>query len=269
MKEPGRSGFWRQADEQAGAAASYLDMLAGVIAGPKRQSMDLLRIKPGMSVLELGCGVGNDALLLAREVGSTGRVVGLDLSRELIARAAARAASTGLPVTFETGDAQALRFAENSFDAARIDRVLQHLEDPVQAVREMVRVVRPGGRIAALEPDWETMMVASADRCIARALTHHKANTSLAHGTVGRDLRRLFVEAGCRDVTAEQGSVTFTSLKLANDVLSLRANLEAIRDKGYVSPPAAEAWWRALEEQDSAGTFYAAMCGVMAGGTVP
>ena len=179
-----------------------------------------------------------------------------------------RHAAQGLPVSFETGNAQALRFADDTFDAARIDRVLQHLDDPGKAVCEMVRVVKPGGRIVALEPDWETMVVASPDPAISRAITQHKANRSLAHGTVGRDLRRLFVEAGCGDIAIEQGAMSFDSLRLADDVLSLRRNLDALCERGEISAAAATAWWRALEEQDRAGTFYAAMCGVIAGGTV-
>jgi ubiquinone/menaquinone biosynthesis C-methylase UbiE len=268
LPAPERSAYWRNADNVSADAARYLDLLANVIAEAKRRSIDLLRLRAGLSVLEVGCGVGHDALRLAAQVGPAGRVVGIDLSAELITRASQRAAPLGLPVRFEVGNAQALGFADDSFDAARVDRVLQHLDDPGQAVREMARVVRPGGRVVALEPDWETMVVAGPDPAIARAVTQHKANVSLAHGTVGRDLRRLLVEAGCREVTVEQGAMSFDSLLLADDVLSLRRNLDAVRERGEVSAEAAAAWWRALEQQDRAGTFYAAMCGVIAGGTV-
>ncbi len=258
----------RSVGADAGRALGYLDLLADVIDVAKRQSMDLLQLAPGMSVVDIGCGVGRDATRLAECVGPNGRVVGIDLSPELIAEARARHAAAGLPLAFEVGNAEALAFADASFDAARVDRVLQHLVDPAQAVREMVRVVRPGGRLAALEPDWETVAVAGCDLEVTRAVVRHKVDETVAHGTIGRDLRRLLSEAGCRAVTAEQGAATFDTLALADRVMGLRRSLAGATAKGLVSSTRAEAWWRSLEAQDRAGTFYAAMCGVIAGATV-
>ena len=166
------------------------------------------------------------------------------------------------------GDAHALDFADNSFDAARVDRVLQHLEDPERAMREMLRVVRPGGRISVLEPDWESISLGGVDRQIARAVVRYKGDVSLAHGTIGREIRRLLVEAGCVDVMAQQGSLTFGSLELAERVMTLRRSLDGAVGEGWVEPAAAEAWWRRLEELDRTGRFFVAMSGIIASATV-
>ena len=137
---------WSNVDGRgAGAAAHYLDTMMRVLAAQKQRSTELLRLRPGMSVIEIGCGNGRDAEALAKLVGPTGRVIGIDASQELISQATERTASLGLPLRFQVDDAHALAFPDNSFDAARVDRVLQHLNDPAQAVREMARVVRPGG----------------------------------------------------------------------------------------------------------------------------
>lgn len=264
----GDSAVWRNVDDNAAPAIQYLDRLAGMIEPAKRRSFELLRLRPGHSVLEVGCGTGDDARLIAAEVGPTGRVIGLDVSHELIAEAERRSVALGLAVRFEVGDAQALRFATGSFDGARIDRVLQHLLDPVQAVREMARVVRPKGRLAALEPNWETLSVASCDPDISRTVTRHRAEHSVAHGAIGRDLKQLLVAAGCREVTAELQSFTFDDLAVADHMLSLGQTLEDMKAHGLISPAAAEAWWRDLEERDRSGTFYAAMSATIAGATV-
>jgi SAM-dependent methyltransferase len=263
-----RSSRWRDADSHADAAERYLAMVMRVLDAQKRQALDLLHLAPGMSAIDVGCGIGLDAEALAERVGPTGRVVGLDASRELIAKASARAASSGLPLSFEVGDAQALAFADDSFDAARIDRVLQHLPEPEKAVREMVRVVRPGGRIAALEPDWDTIAVAGVDVDVTRCVVRHKADLAIAHGTIGRELRRLLVQAGCRDVVAESGAVAFYQLGLADQVLALRRNLDGAREQGWISAEQATDWWTGLEAHDRAGTFFTAMSGVIAGATV-
>lgn len=263
-----RSLGWRAVDTDAGSAARYLEALTRLLETQKRQSFDLLHLAPGMSVLEIGCGLGRDVEAMAAIVGPTGRVVGIDASHELIAKATERTAGLGLPVRFEVGDAHALTFATASFDAARVDRVLEHLADPAQAMRELARVVRAGGRLSAIEPDWETVLVAGVDLDVTRAVVRHKVDVAIAHGTMGRELRRLLVEAGCRDVSVEQGTVTFDRLAPADMVMSLRKNLDGARDKGWITAEQADAWWAGLEAQDRAGTFYGAMCGMIAAGTV-
>ena len=263
-----RSHGWRNADAHAADAARYLDLLMKVLEVQKKQSIDLLHLKPGMSVIEVGCGIGRDAEALAARVGSTGRVIGIDASQELIAQATNRTAALGLPLRFQVDDAHALSFADNSFDAARVDRVLQHLNDPSQAVREMARVVRSGGRIAVIEPDWEMITVAGVPLPTTRAMVRYKVDVAIAHGTIGREVRHLLIQAGCRDVTVEMGVIAFETLDMAERVMSLQASLKGACDKGWISTADATSWWNRLEALDQSGTFFASMCGIIAGATV-
>jgi ubiquinone/menaquinone biosynthesis C-methylase UbiE len=124
--------------------------------GWKSSILDGLGLRPGMRVLDVGCGLGDDAVELAALVGPRGHVTGVDLSQSLITEAFRRFADRGLPLEFEVGDVKALRFADESFDAVRAERVLMHIPDASGAVAEMWRVLRPGGRMAALDFDWET-----------------------------------------------------------------------------------------------------------------
>lgn len=264
----GSSTGWSRIDGQSLAAARYLELLNQVLQDQKKESIDSLRLVPGMSVLEVGCGLGLDAEVLVSRVGLNGRVVGIDISRDLIATATRRTAALGLPLEFALGDAHALDFPDDSFDAARVDRVLQHLDDPATALREMARVVRPGGRLAVLEPDWESIALGGVDREVARAVVRYKSDVAIAHGTVGRDVRRLLVEAGCIEVIAQQGSLTFGSLAFAERVMSLKPSLDGAVRQGWVDADKAQSWWNDLRERDRAGTFFAAMSGVVASATV-
>src|SRR5690348_10628334 len=90
-------------------------LAAGV--GWKAAMMSGLWLEAGMKVLDVGCGMGADALELAGVVGPSGSVMGVDFSESLIAEAKRRAAERGAAVTFEVGDARALRFADGAFDA--------------------------------------------------------------------------------------------------------------------------------------------------------
>ena len=104
MSDDEPSGLTRQWSNVDGggadAAARYLDTMMRVLAAQKQQSTELLGLKPGMSVIEIGCGNGRDAEALAKLVGPTGRVVGVDASQELISQATERTASFGLPLRF-------------------------------------------------------------------------------------------------------------------------------------------------------------------------
>src|SRR5579863_6595514 len=124
----------------------------------ERQILAFLDPRPGGRILDVGCGVGDDVRMLADIVGPTGRVVGVDHSPAMIEIAASRMLGSSGPVEFHLGDAHQLDFPAGSFDACRTERTLSHVADPLQVIREMTRVAKPGAPIVALEPDWDTMI---------------------------------------------------------------------------------------------------------------
>src|SRR5256714_15017057 len=109
-----------------------------------------LGIEAGETVLDLGCGPGDPPREVAALVAPGGRALGVDFSTSMIAEATRRQASSPVPATFEQGDAQQLRFTTDTFDVCRTERLLCHVPDCEAALREMVRVIRPGGRIGVI-----------------------------------------------------------------------------------------------------------------------
>src|SRR6187455_3190908 len=113
------------------------------------------RLTCGISVLDLGCGPGTITADLGRRV-APGQVLGIDASADVIEEAC-RDAGGGPNVEFTVGDLYALDIADDTFDIVHAHQVLQHLADPVGALREMRRVCRPGGIVAARDSDYEAM----------------------------------------------------------------------------------------------------------------
>ena len=117
----------------------------------RRAAVRLCGAARGQRALDCATGTGDLALELKRAVGAEGRVVGTDFCGEMLARAPGKARRAGLEVWFQIADALALPFAPASFDLATIAFGIRNVDDPVRCLREMARVVRPGGRVAVLE----------------------------------------------------------------------------------------------------------------------
>ncbi|MBD3322699.1 MAG: methyltransferase domain-containing protein [Chitinivibrionales bacterium] len=152
----------------------------------------------GEHVLEAGCGVGAQTVILAKRSPGT-RFTAIDISEKSLKTAQARAAGKGLgTVRFECGDVTALRFPDNSFDHIFACFVLEHLADPHQALCELKRVLRPGGSLTAIEGDhgscfWHPETAAS----LAVWNAFIKVQRGPGHDpNIGRRLYPLIADAG-------------------------------------------------------------------------
>ena len=126
-------------------------MSAGLHHRWRAQTADVAALGPGASALDVCCGTGDLALELRRRVGRAGTVVGLDFSAPMLELAEEKSAATGAEVEWIQGNALDLPFGDDTFDAATVGFGVRNVADLRQAIAEMARVVRPGGRVAILE----------------------------------------------------------------------------------------------------------------------
>ena len=141
-----------------GAIAPRYDFTNALISGGlhlrwKRATAALAQAPAGGRALDVCCGTGDLAFLLARHVGPRGRVLGVDISLEMLHLARRKAASARVrtKVEFALGDAEALGLPDAAFDAATVGFGVRNTLHPEAALREIHRVLRPGGRLAVLE----------------------------------------------------------------------------------------------------------------------
>ena len=169
----------------------------------------LPRLWPGAEVLDVGSGPGTITVGLARHAA---RVVGLDMSAEMVEAASALAAREGLGNTaFRVGSAYRLPFDDASFDVVYAHQVLQHLSDPVAALAEARRVLRPGGLVAVRDSDYATMVHAPVEPAIERWL-HLYHQVHAANGgecDAGRYLLSWVLAAGFVDAAVTSSSTTY------------------------------------------------------------
>lgn len=185
-----RSHRWRTAENSAAYLLSHLE--------------------PGLRLLDVGCGPGTITIELAARVAPA-EVIGIDAATAVIEQATRAAAAAGTPnVSFGVGDVYALDFPDASFDVVHAHQVLQHLSDPVAALGEMRRVLRPGGIVAVRDSDYGAFTWAPADPLLDRwiALYHDVTRRNRADADAGRHLLGWAHAAGFTD--AEYSSSTWT-----------------------------------------------------------
>jgi ubiquinone/menaquinone biosynthesis C-methylase UbiE len=190
----------------SGGESARLQRQAEELAPDSAVLLDGVGLRPGDSAIDLGCGPRGVIDLLAERVAPGGRVVGLDADPVHVAMASEFVASRGLSdVEVVRGDARHTRLESGSFDLVHARTLLITVPQPAEVLREMVRLARPGGWVAGLEPDTEAAICypphPAFDRLREIFTIAFSRNGADPH--FGRRLAELYRQAGLQDVTVE------------------------------------------------------------------
>lgn len=217
-------------------ATSYSSDVVGLLLGPSyhpgglsltRRLLDLLGLSPGMRLVDVACGIGTTSRLAASEYDVV--VDGVDLSDANVAAAADTAASAGLDgmLQFHHGDAEALPLASGRWDAVICECALCTFPDKVTAVREMARVLRPGGRVGIAD------IAADRARLPAELLGVAAWVACVADARSSDEYRCILEDAGLSVMTAERHTAALSRM-----IDHIGARLELLR---MTARPRAEA----------------------------
>jgi SAM-dependent methyltransferase len=244
-------------DAEATRAVEAIYMTPDVVA-QRARVIDLLAPAPGERLLDVGVGPGLLALDLARLVGESGRVVGLDLAPAMIAAATARLAE--LPqAQVDIGDAAALGLEDSSFDAAVSTQVYEYVADMRRALSELHRVLRPGGRAVILDTDWRSIVWHSSDpsrmdRMLA-CWDDHLVDPHLP-AKLGPMLRAAGFEVRRAEIVP-MFSPRWQSVSYAGGMVrSIRGFVRANGDRFDLGPDVQDAWWSDQEALIAADEFF-------------
>lgn len=230
----------------------------GIASAYKEAAVDLLRLRPGETVIDIGCGLGDDANAMAELVGPNGLSIGLDRippDADSAARTLAR---------FVLADGAAIPLPSRSVHAVRVDRVL-HLLDPAPraaVVRDVARVLRPGGRAVIAEPDNGSLAFPGLNDEVSQALAGERARDAFSGvEPLALALRALAADAGLEPAEWRDVTTGFTDFALFQHFFRLRAVLKRLVTRGAVTQSAADGWWSAREADDRANCFRASFSG--------
>jgi SAM-dependent methyltransferase len=275
MPEPSRQSLatgFRNVDTSGDTDACHrcLELIAGIpyFREIKEESFRIIGDTKPMRVLDAGCGAGADLATLAARVPPGCELVGLDASDALLSRAAEQTGGCRERCSLVRGDLTKVPCKENVFDACRIDRVLQHIHEPEAALRELVRVMKPGGVLVAFDNDWDTFSISLGDLEITSRI-RQTWRDSFASGRVGRDLSGIFEACGITAVRAEPRELVLTDLSIAKQVFDLPDLLERMVRAGDLEPGETAVIWEELIRKARKGMFSAGYTGYLVRGTKP
>lgn len=233
----------------------------------KKETFLLMLPQPGARVADIGCGTGDDAKRLAEIVGANGHVTGFDLSAALLEEAKIRHAGTP-NLVFVISAADHLDAPAGHFDAVRADRVLTHVPDIAAALREMGRVVKPGGRIVVSEPDMPGCWL-SSDHPEISAKIFQTIAASCAKPYAARDLYHAFLDAGFENVELRLHSAAISDPGTADNILNFQATLKNMLEIGSIKPEEAALWSAEFEERRRTERFLGGITIFVVAGTNP
>ena len=219
----------------------------------KDASYAVLGLAPDGAVADIACGLGHDLKRLRQRV-PRGSVTGFDASAAFVAEAQRRIGEDP-SVSVLVGDAGRLDAEASSFDAARIDRSLQHIPDPAGVIAEMVRIVRTGGIVSAAEPDWRSFVIGSGLPGTADSVAGAFAE-GFRNPLVGRALVGLIGQ----DLEITHHSVHPVLLRRLADaevIFDLTETVDRCVETGRFDADEGAAFVQDLARRDAAGTFFA------------
>ena len=240
------------------AQAEFLDLPMPDIIAQWRFYLSVLAPGSGDVLIDVGCNTGDAERLLVRDYPDIAKVIGIEKEHERYARAITRCQAEGTPgqIEFRCADGQELPFDDCTFDKALCVDTLEWIEDPLQALRELRRVLKPDGTALVVHSDFDTQVFNAADQELCRRVIHRFTDSG-PNGQIGRQLYALCQDSG---FSAVDPSV-YVLINCAFDPRSYahRAAImmaEWLSDDSRITADELARWMADLETQNSQGQFF-------------
>ena len=227
----------------------------------------MMRIQNGHNILDVGCGPGIDTIHLAKFVGPTGQVTGIDIDHDMVDLANKIAVENKVAnwVVHKRFDAEYIPYNNDFFDSCRCERLLQHLLHPESTISEMVRVTKPNGWIVVADTDHSTMSIDAPDIDIEWKLRRFHTEI-FKNGYAGRQLFRLVKQQNLADIEIEIFPLLSTDYMQTRYMALLDTTENAALEAGILNEEELKHWHNSLERINRDGKFFCSVTIVLIAG---
>jgi len=253
---------WDSETSQAWVAALNLRATATDQIALRRQIVSLANLKHGDSAIEVGCGTGALLCDLARAVGASGQVIGVEPQTALAEAARQKITAEGFSeiATVKNESAEHLSVESETAAGCLAQTVLIHLPEQLlqNALAEMVRVVRRGGRVISCDQDGDTWTIDHPDRELTRRIVRFNSDQRYADGWTGRRLRRLFRVAGLRQIEVQ--TLVHADTEKSSYLFGMAERIAAAAEEvGAITSDECKAWLEQLNESAEKDNFFSSI----------
>ena len=223
------------------------------------QYLDAMNIDAAKTVLDVGCGTGVAARAIAQRKEFAGHVTGIDVSPYLVAAARRLAEDEGVGGTtaFRAGDSHSLQLSAAAFDAAVAHTLVSHVGDPLTVLKEIARVVKPGGMVGIFDGDYASLTFGSDDPVKGKADDEKIINAIVTNPRVMRQMPELLRDAGLGlvasfgHVVADIGTADFWAP-------AIDSFLRLLPKSGTMTQAEIQSWATSMRERSEQGIFFGA-----------
>lgn len=234
---------------------NYLEGTALVLKSLKENSYKPFQhIKEGR-ILDLGCGTGIDAINLATVLGPNVSVTGIDHDAAMIEKARASAKDVQ-NIEFRVAEVYPIAQQDSSAQGARAERLLQHLKEPAELIKDVYRVLEPEAPFVIVETDWSSLTFYNNDPVVAKKVSAYLTDQKVNNGAVARELTYGLKTAGFRDISFEVFPFVVKTVQEIFAYLLIDQSLQEMREKGLLTPGEYELFMEDLLSAE-AGTYFA------------
>ena len=196
-------------------------------------------------------------------------IVGVDSSTTMIKTARARVHDAKESrADCQLGDIYNLDFSDKTFDGCRADRIFHHLDRPEQALQELVRVTKPGGRIVLFDPDFDASVIAATDQDVTRRVIHMISDRVLA-GSDARNHAARMQRVGLSNILVIPKTFLFLDYELGERLLGIEDAVHRLVQQAAIDLAAATAWLEELKQRNQRKAYLSMITGFTVAGQKP
>ncbi len=247
---------------------SSLEVMDAQICNQKiqRKNIQLMDLQPGQKVLEAGCGLGKRAQLIAQEASHQVEVIAIDKSEKTLTLA--KELSSAIHLIYQQADVEFLPFENDYFDVVTADRLLICFENPLPALKEMYRVLKPGGKLVITDFDPASIFITPVSENM-RQVFMNIYMPSFLNPFIGRSLPALFQQVGIKPTHVEMDVSYERNFSHLEKIIPMKQVLEGGIRAGYLSKEIADQWLAELHRASDDGAFLYAISMISVFGQKP
>ena len=231
----------------------------------KQIAIELMRLQNGDRVLEAGCGASIDVELIAKKIGASGKVIGIDNSKKMLALA--EKSKKINHILYQFMDVMDIQYEDGYFSACHADRLFVSHIDYKSIFDELVRVVKKGGVVCITDVDVKTLVI--SPEINNTEIIVEEILADFVHKKMGRQLLNLFIDKNMSDIHIKTNLCEITDFNTLCQIFNFDDVLLSCVQKKRLTKRAASDWLNAMVEQSNRGAFYYCVTFFTVSGVVP